>query len=145
MADETLLVMDVGSTTEEFPPSVNNDATRNYKGYLSKPYAEYAPSQQLKIELYRMKFLKDCKACKRPPPSLRIRGASAMNNEVKLKLFSQWESELLNEAIKDKQKLVNRLRKRVQQEDIPLSSSDLEKISHHFGKKFEFYMHQNKT
>ena len=76
MADTTLLTMDVGSTVEELPPSANNHTTRFYNGYLFKAYAEYAPSQKLKIELYRLKFLIDCRACKRPPPSLRFRGAS---------------------------------------------------------------------
>ena len=52
MTDTTLLTMDEGSPVEELPPSANNHTTRFYKGYLSKAYAEYAPSQKLKIELY---------------------------------------------------------------------------------------------
>ena len=131
MADTAHLTTDAGSTAEEFPPSVNYNATRNRTGYLSKSYAEYAPSQQLKIEYYRLNFLKNCNACKSPPPSLRIRGASAMNVDTKLKMFSQWESDLLNEAIKEKQKLVNRLEKSMSQIDLPLSEYDDKKINEH--------------
>ena len=107
--------------------------------------AEYAPSQKLKIELYRLKFLIDCRACKRPPPSLRIRGASATNESIRLKKFSQWETDLLNQAIKDKQKLVNKLRKSVDNRDIKLSEYDDKKTRDHFGKKLKFYLKQNKT
>ena len=96
MADTTLLTMDVGSTTEDIPTSVQDNTTRFLHGYLSKPYADYSPSQKLKIELHRLKFLKDTASCKRPPPSLRIRGASAMNNAVKLQKISAWETELLD-------------------------------------------------
>ena len=71
MADATQLTMNVESTTEATPAPVNN-VPRNYKGYLSKTYAEYTSSQKLQIELYRLKFLKDCKSCKRPPPSCAV-------------------------------------------------------------------------
>ena len=128
---------------EEYPPSVNN-TTRTRNGYLSKSFAEYAPSQQVKIELYRLKFLMDCKSCKRPPPSLRIRGASAIKNSTKIQKFSSWESDLLLEAIKEKQKLVKSLRKRVQV-DTPLSPQDDKMINEHFAKKLDFYISQNKT
>ena len=86
----------------------------------------------------------NCKTCKRPPPSLRIRGAPALKDSTKLKMFSLWESELLAEAIKDKQKLVNRLMKRVTI-DTPLSQHDDEQIKKHFSKKLDFYNTQNKT
>ena len=89
MADTTCLTLDMGGTLEELPPSANNYTTRYNNGYLSKAYAEYAPSQQLKIELYRLKFLVDCRTCKRPPPSLRIRKAPATNESIRLKKFSQ--------------------------------------------------------
>ena len=107
MADTTQTVMDVRSMAEEIQPSANNQQ-RTCQGYLSKPYADYTPSQKYKIELYRLKFLKDTSSCKRPPPSLRIRGASAIKNMSRLKKFSSWETELLDEAIKEKDKLVSR-------------------------------------
>ena len=52
MADTTQSTMNLGSTTEDVPPSVINDGTRNYHGYLSKPYADYDSSQKLEIELH---------------------------------------------------------------------------------------------
>ena len=128
MADSTQSTMDLGSTTDDIPPSVNNEQ-RVSNGYLSKPYADYAPSQKYKIELHRLKFLKDTTSCKRPPPSLRIRGGSAMKNAVKLQKFSAWETELLNEAIKEKQKLVKRLHKSITEEtNQPLSEEDERKL-----------------
>ena len=145
MADTTQSTMNLGSTTEDIPPSVNNE-TRVSNGYLSKPYADYAPSQKYKIELHRLKFLKDATSCKRPPPSLRIRGGSAMKNAVKLQKFSAWETELLNEAIKEKQKLVKRLHKSITEEtNQPLSEEDERNITEHFQKKMIFYTQQNTT
>ena len=137
--------MNIGSTTEDLPPSVNVEQRNNY-GYLSKPYAEYCSSQKYKIELHRLKFLKDTTSCKRPPPSLRIRGASALKNTVKLQKFSAWETELLEEAIKEKQKMVKRLHKSVTPENNQLLSEEDEKnITEHFKKKMEFYIKQNTT
>ena len=101
MADVIQLAVNVESSTDAIPASVHQ-ATRTYKGYLSKPYAEYCSSQKLQIEFHRLKFLKECKSCKRPPPSLRIKGASAIKIQSKIKFFSTWETELLNEAIKAK-------------------------------------------
>ena len=101
MADTTQLMVNIASTTEDIPSSLQPPATRKYKGYLSNSYADYCSSQKLQIELFRLKFLKDCKTCKRPSPSLRIRGASAIKEDSRLKLFSKWESELLDIAIKD--------------------------------------------
>ena len=109
MADMAQLAENVESSTDAIPASVNQ-ATRNYTGYLSKPYAEYCSSQKLQIEFHRLKFLKECKSCKRPPPSLRIKGASAIKMQNKLKLFSAWENDLLNEAIKEKLALTKQLK-----------------------------------
>ena len=145
MADVTHLTTDVASMTEEIPSSVQPAETRNRKGYLSKPYADYCSSQKLQIELFRLKFLKDCKTCKRPSPSLRIRGASAIKDDSKLKLFSCWESELLDIAIKDKMTLIKKLKKSRIEQNETLSERDKKGITDHFEKKLAFYMSQNKT
>ena len=91
----------------------------------------------------------DCRACNRLLPSLRICGASATNDSICLKKFSQWETDLLNQAIKDKQKLLKKLRKIVGNRDIQLSIQlseyDNTKTRDHFGKKLKFYLKQNKT
>ena len=134
----------VESTTVATPATVNHHASRN-TGYLSKPYAEYTTSQKLQIELHRLKFLKDCKTCKRPPPSLRIKGASAIKNDTKVKLFSLWESELLEVAMKEKKSLIKNLQKKSRgQQNIPLSDADNKHTIEHFQKKLSFYISQNK-
>ena len=66
----------------------------------SKPFAEYLPHQQFSIQKYRLKFLRDCVPLKRPPPTLRISGADAIEQQETLQLFSKLESELLQIAIK---------------------------------------------
>ena len=146
MADTTHLTMNVASMTEETPSSVQPASTRNCNGYLSKTYADYCSSQKLQIELCRLNFLKDCKTCKRPPPSLRVRGASAIKNDSKLKLFSRWESELLDIAIKEKLALIKKLKKLFRpEENVPLIERDKKSMTDHFKKKLTFYLSQNKT
>ena len=82
----------------------------NDKGsYLSKTYAEYNTSQKLQIEKSRLLYLKACRKMKRPPPSLRIRGCSAINDIVKLPRFSALESEMLENAISLKRDLIKHL------------------------------------
>ena len=145
MADTTQVTMNVQSTPEATHAPVDN-LPRNNNGYLSKPYAEYTSSQKLQIELNRLKFLKDCKSCKRPPPSLRIRGASAVKNETKFKKFSIWETELLDEAIKDKMSLTKHLKKTLlEEENQLLSEEDNKQMVDHFQKKLTFYISQNKN
>ena len=145
MADSTHLNMDLASRTEDTPPSVQS-VTRISTGYLSKPYADYSSYQKLQIELYRFKFLKNCRACKRPPTSLRICGASAIKNETRLRLFSYWETQLLEEAIKEKQKLLKKLEKSSMQEDkISLSDIDKYNTENHFHQKLSFFLEHNKS
>ena len=71
MVDVTLETSGLGSETDVFPTPVHHN--RRYNGYLSKPYAEYTPGQQLQIESHRLKFLKDCKSCKRPHLRFELR------------------------------------------------------------------------
>ena len=133
------------STTVATPASVHHQVPR-VTGYLSKTYAEHTSSQKLQIELRRLKFLKDCKTCKRPPPSIRIKGASAIKTETRMKLFSTWETELLDIAIKEKIGLTKNLRKQTRgQINVPLSDVDVKNMDEHFKEKLAFYMVQNKT
>jgi hypothetical protein len=79
-------------------------------------------------------------------PSLRIRGASAIKEDTKLKLFSRWESELLDLAIKEKMALIKRLKKSsASQQNVSLNERDRKSITGHFEKKLAFYLTQNNT
>ena len=145
MADITPLTENIESTADTIPVSANQ-TPRTYNGYLSKPYAEYCSSQKLKIELYRLKFLRDCKSCKRPPPSIRIRGASSIKQVVRLKKFSMWETDLLNEAIKEKLLVIKELQRLSALEGHQLLTIEENRnILKHFQKKIDFYVTQDKT
>ena len=67
-------------------------AVHNKNDFLSKSFSEYSSTQRLKILKIRLQFLRDCKTCKRPPPSLRITGASALSESDKLYNFSVLET-----------------------------------------------------
>ena len=54
-------------------PAMQNHITN---GFLSKPYGDYSVSEQLQIQKLRLKFLRRCLELKRPPPTLRVKGAS---------------------------------------------------------------------
>ena len=54
---------------------------KHQNGIHSKPFAENLPLQQFSIQKYRLKFLRDCVPLKRPPPSLRISGANAIEQQ----------------------------------------------------------------
>ena len=69
---------------------------------LDKSFAKYCPSQQLQILRMRLDFLRRCRFTKRPPPSLRISGASSLSNASKFFRFSCLESDLLETAIRNK-------------------------------------------
>ena len=51
---------------------VHERSNGDNSSYLRQHFAEYTASQQLDIEKSRLRFLKSCANCKRPPPSLRI-------------------------------------------------------------------------
>ena len=88
----------------------------------------------------------ESKSCKRPPPSIRIKGASALKDPARLKRFSLWETELLDVAIKEKSLLIKRLSKKSNnlREEL-LSIEDNTNIIKHFQKKISFYLIQNTT
>ena len=78
---------------------------------LQKPFADYSPSQQVEILCLRLNFLQRCRSLKRPPPTLRIKGASAIPDQSKLYKFSLLESELLDLAICSKIKDIKNFNK----------------------------------
>ena len=141
-----VLASSMRSETEDNPRSTVQYIEKG--SYLSKPYADYTVSQKLEIEKSRLKFLKDCKKLKRPPPSLRISGAKAITDIIKLPKFSTLETDLLNNAISLKLELVNELRKLTTYEErvsVRLSSCDQQKMRCHFQRKMKFYTEQNSS
>ena len=127
----------IRSETEDTPrstvPYIENGS------YLSKPYAEYAVCQKLEIEKSRLAFLKDCRINKRPPPSLRVRGATAISDIVKLPQFSAIESNLLQNAITLKTELINKLRNDcISDKRMPLPSCDCYKMKAYLTRSLSF-------
>ena len=140
MMSEVELTADDGMTQ----PTMNSKANR--KDILSKSYAEFSSFRQLQIQRIKLKFLRDCKPLKRPPPSLRIHGASALEDTEKLQLFSELETKLLDAAIKNKINDIKRLAKmcnHVDADKTPLSDKDTTSLNKHFAKKIQFYKSQN--
>ena len=118
------------------------------KGYLSKPYTAYSSYQKAQIQKARLRFLTNCRYRKRPPPSLRINGASSLEMSEKIKSFSALESELLNTAIVNKQEIIKRLSADVKSNNLPkdpLPQKDCKAMRDHFAKKQYFYRRQDST
>ena len=114
---------------------------------LSKPFAEYSSNQKLQILKLRLQFLRRCIPLKRPPPSLRISGASALSNTQKLFDFSKVESVMLNIAVKNKLNEIRDLTAIVKKSNDTqkLDQHEWTKLRQHFDKKINFYISQNDT
>lgn len=125
-------------------------ASQQSQKILSKSFSEYSLSQQLGILKLRLWFLRKCKTHKRPPQSLRISGAPALDDTDKLFNFSVLESRNLEVAIGN---LVTQIRQIVQQlksnpaqeTEKYLPQQDAQKLKHHFERKLEFFESQNDT
>jgi hypothetical protein len=119
---------------------------RYMRGHLSRDYDDFDVHQKMQIERETMKFLKKCRRLKRPPQSIRISGANVVQEEEKLKLFSQFESILLEHQITAKDVKIKELKEL--SNDVPFSklpAVDRKKLYKHFQKKLKFYKTQNTT
>ena len=147
MTEENALTQSIqGETGDYSQSSVQRSQHADNNSYLRQHFAEYTTSQRLEIEKARLRFLKACTICKRPPPSLRIKGASAIEDSIKLPKFSMWETELLNEAIINKRETIKKLNDECKNTaHIPLPPGDYNKMRKHFMKKISFYKKQDKT
>ena len=99
--------------------------------------------QKLQIQKARLRFLQNCRYRKRPPPSLRITGASSIDWKDKIRSFSALESDLLNSAIINRQSLVKYLSSEVKDNNLPitpLSDKDSKAMRDHFSKKLTIYI-----
>ena len=101
--------------------------------------------QNIQIEKYRLHFLQRCEKFKRPPQSLRISGANALENSLKLSLFSDLESKLLSIAIIEKKKGIKNLQEQLENTAglVGLNRKDRKAWYTHFDRKIEFYKKQD--
>ena len=117
-------------------------------GYLMYPYATYSTYQKVQIEKARLRFLQNCRYRKRPPPSLRISGASSLDFKEKVGHLSVVETKLLDTAINNKQEVVKCLSNEVKNSNLsklPLPQKDVKAIRDHFARKLTFYRKQDNT
>ena len=95
---------------------------------LERAFADYCESQQLQILRLRLKFLKQCRTLKRPPLSLRIKGASSLPDSVKFFKFSALESDLLEIAIKNRIDEISALSDKILSSNLDKTPLSLRKI-----------------
>ena len=104
--------------------------------------------QSLQIEKYRLDFLHKCKFRKRSPQSLRLRGGFGLPSQQKITMISKMESEVLLEAIKNKEKDINNLEEKVKRNTtnmVPLARGQYKNWIQHFKKKLHFFKNQDKS
>ena len=138
------LVQEEGARSRHSQPAPH----KKTNGYLEKPYATYSTYQKMQIQKARLRFLQNCRYRKRPPPSLRICGASSLDIKEKVAFFSNLESDLLSKAITNKQDLLKYLSSEVKDNNLPttpLPEKDCKAIRDHFAKKQAFYKKQDQT
>ena len=132
--------------SDDTRPSPSSVPSKKSPSLLSKQFGEYSDLAKLQIEKMRLKFLRSCTPLKRPPPSLRINGSTAIDSSPqKLLHFSQLESKMLGLAITKKINEVRFLSQKVSKSPInldPLSPADLKALQSHFDKKISFLKKQ---
>ena len=135
------MVDDLADRRASQPPVQRNQSEQ----ILSNCYAEYSPHQKFIIQKQRLEFLRKCLTLKRPPPSLRITGASAIQESEKLRQFSILETEMLQIAIKNKLNEIRELKTTAEtsRDVLQLKDSDVKSLKTHFTKKLSFYKSQN--
>ena len=119
---------------------------RYMRGHLTKDFDDYQIHQQIQIRKETLRFLQKSRKFKRPPQSIRISGANVVEEQEKLKLFSKFETELLEHQIKKKENEIKELKRKAI--DVPfmkLSSTDRKKLRRHYDKKLKFYNLQDNT
>ena len=113
---------------------------------LSKDFDAYQIHQQIQIEEETLKFLRRCRKFKRPPQSIRISGANVIEKTEKLRLFSNFETTLLEHQIKVKEERIKKLRDDAKGTPfLKLPIVDRKKLYRHYKKKLKFYGMQDNT
>ena len=136
--------MDADSARPASQPQLRQSLSPSKKNPFTPPSNLY---QELQLEQYRLEYLKKCKYLKRPPQSLRITGANALSNNNRIQLISQFETTILNRAIKDKVEVIDKLKNDLDNINnihlTPMSSKQKKKYTKHFHNKFEFQKTQD--
>ena len=138
------MVLNVVSSLDNGPtqPVVTNPEESFLSG---NSQGEHSALQKLQTQRMKLDFLRKCTKLKRPPTSLRIKGASSIPETSKLHHFSVLETLMLGEAIKSKVTLVKRLVSAVKsgnQSGPPLQEAEVKSLENHLQKKLTFYKHQ---
>ena len=126
--------------------TVQSNTSRKKHPILKKP-AENS-LQKMQIEAFRLTFLINCKDMKRPPPTLRANGFSALGEVERIQLLSDMETVALNKAITRKKKDIKFLKRTSQQSEKPLqplSRKQKKMWKKHFGKIIAFYKSKEST
>ena len=104
--------------------------------------------QELQVQRYRLEYLIKCKSLKRPPQTLRLAGAKALNNNDRLILISAFETKTLQSAILQKKQHIQELQADIANLNIelqPLPSKVKKQYSTHYRRKVEFHRSQEET
>ena len=110
----------------------------------------YSLPQQVQYEKLRLDFLKKCRTFKRPPQSLRVSGANGLDDSVKPTLISKLESEILENAIAQKNLEISKLSNTIKENPgnflhvkKNLPKHKRRALEKHFQKKLDFFTGQN--
>ena len=143
MVLKTECPLDSGNTR----PTVNQDIDSTLFG-ASQTQGGKTVFQKLQMQKMKLSFLRRCIKLKRPPPSLRVKGAPIIPDSSKLRHFSVLETLMLGEAIKTQLNEVKRLfsiMKAGSHAKEPLDKKAAKEIQEKHQKKLDFYMQQDET
>ena len=119
---------------------------RYMRGHLSRDFDDYQVHQKIQIEKETLEFWQKSRKFKRPPQSIRVSGANVIEESERLKLFSEFETKLLEHQIQNKTDRIKELREEaVDTPHLKLSSKDRKKLSRHYKKKLKLYALQDTT
>lgn len=134
---------DVSLDTGPAQPSVHTEVeSLTVDAEDSLPKGKYSPFQKLQIQRKRLDFLRRCVKLKRPPPSLRVRGASSISNNSKLYHFSVLETLMLGEAIRNKVTEIKQIAlnlKGIKHSQAPLPKEVSAELDKTYQKRLTFY------
>ena len=133
------------------PPAIIDDnTTRVHSSKFDK--LSMNTLQMVQREKFRFNYLLECRKLKRPPPSLRCTGFSALNEEVRISMISDAETRALLKAIESKKKEIQLLENKLQKESSSenatfkgLSKRQKRWWKKHYKRKIVFYRTKEAT
>ena len=90
----------------------------------------------------------ECRYMKRPPQSLRLKGANALDFHMKIKLISDFETGILKAAIAKKKEEIQSVENKIKNVNIqlkPLTKRQGTRYFKHYKKKLAYFNGQNST